>query len=960
MGWALAAAGAAPAAQPTRFTLWAPWGGEEDFVDLKVDGEAVRAALGAPTPWRVVLAFDRLLAEPLAFRNAAVHLAGEAEALTRLGPVEIVVVDEDVRSALPPTREPRALDEALGWLRLREVVEDPRGELREMLARELAAADLDAEERAELVREALAEEAALVRASLDALLRWAAEGDRETPGLLLLATGELAPPAALLEVAGGPAALPDGWPGAEEVGEALSALGWTVVPFTPADAADALIASGEEEEPTEEAAAEAELEEEAEGAIAGTSTGEAEAVRLDPGRLREALRRRKEDRSPAAAADPALATLARVTGGRVALAAAELAPTLAELAAWRPALWSQAPGLYRVEGTGPGGPVARLVASGSPPALAAARVRGAFVGADGLDDGEVEIGALAARVGDGVRVEIEAAADGFGGEPPEILRLTVGVEQGDGSVRIEQREVGAVPDGALHWSLVVPAAAEAPAVVALVDSGEAPVWGATFAGWLGGAAAAATLPADALLLPAARPVRLVAPGESVLVGAVAFQAVVTDPSTTRVEYLVDGELRASAAAPPFAATLELGDLPRVQRVEAVAYDRSGRELGRDAVLVNAASGAFLVTLATPGRERSPSGVVAAAGSLPVEVEVVAPAGRPVARVELYWGDRLVATRTAAPFSDTIAIPPEAPQGFVRAVATLVDGSAAEDVLFVNTPGASESLEVTLVQLLVVVTDRDGRPTLGLDREDFRVEEEGARREIASFSDASELPLTLGLAVDTSASMFVKLPDVRTAAAGFLREVLVEDDRAFVVGFGGEPRLALAATGDLRRLTSSVERLQAEGRTAIWKGIVTSLVHLQGVPGMKALIVYSDGADEDPDFSYRTALRFARLVGVPIYVVLTNNEIVRTEGKGLQVRGFIGRLEELVGQVGGRVVLTRVGEDLRQIYAEIARELRSQYVLGYYADRTATGEWHQVEVEVTRPDLTARAPAGYWH
>jgi hypothetical protein len=130
--------------------------------------------------------------------------------------------------------------------------------------------------------------------------------------------------------------------------------------------------------------------------------------------------------------------------------------------------------------------------------------------------------------------------------------------------------------------------------------------------------------------------------------------------------------------------------------------------------------------------------------------------------------------------------------------------------------------------------------------------------------------------------------------------------------------------------------------------------------MKALIVYSDGADEDPDFSYRTALRFARLVGIPIYVILTNNEIVRTEGRGLQVRAFMGRLEELVEQVGGRLVFTRVGADLREVYGEIARELRSQYVLGYYADRTAVGEWREVEVEMTVPGLTARAPSGYWH
>ncbi|MGH9464521.1 MAG: hypothetical protein ACRD0X_02675, partial [Thermoanaerobaculia bacterium] len=85
--WALLAVGAGPAPQPDRFTLWAPWPAGTDYVDLTVDGAPVRAALGEAAPWRVVLAFDRLLAEPLAFRNAAVHLATAAEVLTRLGPV---------------------------------------------------------------------------------------------------------------------------------------------------------------------------------------------------------------------------------------------------------------------------------------------------------------------------------------------------------------------------------------------------------------------------------------------------------------------------------------------------------------------------------------------------------------------------------------------------------------------------------------------------------------------------------------------------------------------------------------------------------------------------------------------------------------------------------------------------------------------------------------------------------
>ncbi len=918
----------------------------------------MRAALAEPAPWRVVLAFDRLLAEPLAFRNAAAHLAAAAEALTGLGPVEIVVIDESVRSALPPTRDPRVLAEALEWLRLREVVEDPRGALREVLAADLASAGAG-EARTALARRALADESTLVRTAHDALLRWAAGAERAEAKLLVLATGDLGAPATLLELAGDPEAAAVSGATAAETGAALSALGWTVFPFTPAETAGAL-ASGEGSPPPASEAAVEELEEEAEEVVAGSETGGGEAVLFDADRLREALRRRRRGEGEAPAADGALAALAAAAGGRVLLEAADLAPALAELATWRPALWSQAAGPHRVEHELAAAGSARWVGSGSPAPLAAARARGGF--GPELDEGDIELGALARRSGEEASLEIEVAAGSWVGAPPATLRLTVALERPDGSIQVEQSEVAPTPGGAWRWSVPLAVAPDdQPPIIVLVDSPETADWGATFAGWLGSAAPERTAAdLDALFLPAPRPLHLLAPGQPLLVGVVTFQTVISDPAVARVEFFLDGQRRAVSRALPFTAELDLGPLPRVHRVEAAAFDAGGRELARDALLVNGGSGAFLVTLRTPGRERTAGGVVTARDRLPVEAEVLAPAGRPVARVEVYWGERQVGMRTAAPFRKTIDIPPDAPQGFVRAVAYLVDGAAAEDVVFVNTPGAAESVQVTLVQLYVVVTGEDGRPVPGLARGAFRVEEEGVPRQIASFSDASDLPLTVGLAIDTSASMFVKLPDVRAAAAGFLREVIEPDDRAFVVGFGGEPRLARGTTGDLERLTAGVEALWPAGQTAIWKAIVYSLVQLQGVPGMKALVVYSDGADEDPDFSHKTALRFARLVGVPIHVILTNNEIVRTEGRGLQVRPFIGRLQALVDQVGGRVHLTRLGEDLRGVYGAIARELRSQYVLGYYADRTAVGEWRQVAVEVTEPGLTARAPSGYWH
>lgn len=180
-----------------------------------------------------------------------------------------------------------------------------------------------------------------------------------------------------------------------------------------------------------------------------------------------------------------------------------------------------------------------------------------------------------------------------------------------------------------------------------------------------------------------------------------------------------------------------------------------------------------------------------------------------------------------------------------------------------------------------------------------------------------------------------------------------------MGFGDEPELFRRTTSNLGEVSAALDRLTPDGQTSIWKAVVYSLVQLQGVPGKKALIVYTDGADEDPNFSYRTCLRFARQVGVPIYFILTNNEIVRTGGKGLNIRGFLGRLKGLTEDVGGRVFLSRLGEDLEAVYREIDGELRSQYLLGFYTESQAGLQWKRLEVDAAGPGLRARTIAGFY-
>ena len=425
----------------------------------------------------------------------------------------------------------------------------------------------------------------------------------------------------------------------------------------------------------------------------------------------------------------------------------------------------------------------------------------------------------------------------------------------------------------------------------------------------------------------------------------------------KVEFYLDGKLESVRRAPPFSVSVTLGKYPDRHGVEAVAFDSQDRELGRDQLILNAGTGTFRVRIVSPEDPGEPSSPVS--GSVTVRAAVEMPRGSELNRVQFFWNDELFATRFAPPYIQRFQIPDDTPSGFFRVEALLIDGSQTEDVLFINSPGGSEQVRVELVELFTVVTDRQGHPVTRLPEGSFKVFEDGIEQEVATFNEAGDLPLTVGLAIDSSASMFVKLPDVKLAAASFVDALGSEKDRAFVVRFGGGPELVRDTTRDLDRVEQALYSLEPDGRTEIWKGIVYSLVQLQAVPGKKALIVFSDGADEDPDFSYRTCLRFARRVGVPVYVIVSNDEIYRTEGRGLTIRGFMNRLEGLVRSVGGRVFVTRVGGDLTAIYEQIDEELRSQYLLGYYVRETGGERWREVEVKVEGGGMKARTISGYF-
>ena len=989
-------------------------------LQVLVGGEALEPISLAPgRPERIAVLFDLPLLATAQVVEAAGALAERSASLAELAPVELLVAEGDARSVLPPSADPEAVAQALSGVGVRYAGGDALADLRRGFLEELASAAGAApgrsspeteDQAAELAREALAVEAELLRDQRERLIDWAAgtapvgsPAPPGTAGAVILVTGgfdedPLTFYRAALEAHGleGVAARlerPVVLPSLAEVGRVLAAYGWLAFPYLP---------GGEE------------------GAAAGAAPPAPPPIRdtlpragADPTDAddpqRPALITPRLGRRSGGAGEPDLPSarggrdapgaLAQATGGELVTDPLQLADLLARLNrrwALRFPIAAGEPREVEVR-SAPRGRAARAtlraprwVGTVAPVSVAAVRVRrvldgeleegGALPVEAAFETGRAGLGQgrLTLRVGSGA--EPEAGEADPEAEPPASagpLRATVGVarEGRDPLVFHQLLEPNLEPnlesgaeaggDERLHEVAVqLPEGGESRVAVLVEDLGTGR-WGAAFASYLEPASeagrtgfedAGAGLPD---LLPSPRIVRLLEPREPFVMGRTELTAVVSDPRVERVDFYLDGERRLVRARPPFRAPLDFGPLPRPHRVEVVAFDAAGEVLGRDLLWVNQGSGRFRVRIVEPGPEESGTREEPRVGPVDVAAEVSAPPDSRIDRVDFYWNASLIASRFAPPFRQRLMVPAEAPQGFVRVVARLADGAMAEDVLFLNSQGTAERLDVNLVEMYVVVTDREGHPVSGLGPGDLRVFDEGVPREIASFSDARGLPLTVGLAIDSSASMFIKLPTVGLAAAGFVLDSLEQDDQAFVVGFGGQPRLAQETTSDDARLVRAIAALRADGQTAVWESVVYSLVQLQGAPGKKALIVYTDGADEDEDFSYRTTLRFAREVGVPIYFILTNNEIVRTGGKGLGVRGFLGRVKGVTDAVGGRTYLVRQGEDLSAVYREIGEELRSQYLLTYYSEDLPEATFRRVRVEAVQPGLEVRTIAGYF-
>jgi Ca-activated chloride channel family protein len=447
---------------------------------------------------------------------------------------------------------------------------------------------------------------------------------------------------------------------------------------------------------------------------------------------------------------------------------------------------------------------------------------------------------------------------------------------------------------------------------------------------------------DLGLLPSA--IALLPVAKEIVTGLQRFETKAAE-GVKAVDFYLNGSKMMTKTRPPFDADLNLGPLPRKHTVRVVAYGSAGRAIGEDEYTVNEGREIFRVRILSPekgSRVSGPTRVVAA---------VAVPEGKNLQKLEIYSNERRVATLYQPPFEQTVNISEGKSLGYVRIVGTLDDGTLSEDLRYVNAPAYISEVSVDAVELYTTVTDK-GRPVPGLQASNFKVFEDGVIQKVESFEYVKNLPLTLGVIVDTSASMLESLAETQAAALSFLDFSVGEKDRAFTVSFDNEPYLLTKLTNRKDRLFRSLAGLRAEGSTALYDAIIYGLYQFTGVKGKKALVVLSDGKDTASKFDYETLVEYVKRAGISIYGIG-----LKISGADLEVKY---KLNKLAQATGGQTFYVDSAKNLESVYRQINEDLRSQYLLTYYStNATGKDKWRKVEIKVEPTSLQARAITGYY-
>src|SRR6516162_6607179 len=253
---------------------------------------------------------------------------------------------------------------------------------------------------------------------------------------------------------------------------------------------------------------------------------------------------------------------------------------------------------------------------------------------------------------------------------------------------------------------------------------------------------------------------------------------------------------------------------------------------------------------------------------------------------------------------------------------------------VRKEGGGFVLHTDVEEVVLNATVLDGnRLVQDLQKENFTVFEDGVKQNIISFQH-TDLPVSIALVVDNSGSMSKKRPSVNKSAVDLV-EASNPQDEAFVVNFSDEAYIDQEFTSDVRRLRDGLSHIESRGGTALYDAVVASADKLaaDAKRPKQVLVLITDGEDNASTLNLeQTIRRVQQLSGPMIYSIglLFGDEMSHSE-----VRHARRALEMLSTETGGIAFFPKSLEQVDEIAAEVARDIRNQYTLGYHSTRPTT-------------------------
>jgi Ca-activated chloride channel family protein len=291
----------------------------------------------------------------------------------------------------------------------------------------------------------------------------------------------------------------------------------------------------------------------------------------------------------------------------------------------------------------------------------------------------------------------------------------------------------------------------------------------------------------------------------------------------------------------------------------------------------------------------------------------------------------------------------------------IDLAVSSPVMDSTQPNSVVTIQsrVNEVNVLFIAMNKHGKFVRDLNKNDFSIlDDHKPPQQIVRFSQQTDLPLQIGLLIDTSGSVHGRFQFEQDAAVGFLQHTLRPHyDHAFAMAFNAKNKVVQDFTDNVSLLAAGIQRMQDGGGTALYDAIYASckekmLKDDSDRPVRRALIVVSDGEDNQSEHTLGQAIYMAERAQVIVYTISTDDS-------GLILRGD-KILEQISDATGGRAFFPFKMKDIKTSFSAIEDELRSQYVISYHpANFDADGRFRSIEITSLKKDLQVRARRGYF-